>query len=342
MSILITSDLHLTSNKADEYRWGLFPWIHRLVNEHKVESVFILGDLTDLKDNHSAKLVNRIVDELQHLAFCLDGDLLVLKGNHDFIDPACPFFKFLDISDTGTLDFIVSPRDCYSALLGHFKFLPFTRNPQEDWKALDLSKYDWLFMHETMNGSIASSGIRLPGLDAKLLKKICAPDNIISGDIHVPQKVGNVEYVGSPYRIRFGDEFEPRCLLITESGVESLYPRLMKKHLVVVKDPEELEGFLEENDEYCEGDQMKVRLLLSKASYVHWSEYKKEVIDLLKAYGIEPGGIELHKQKNRVQLKDSKNKQAKIKMEQPKDILTRYCTKEKLVDTLKDLGHSML
>jgi len=44
MSILITSDLHLTDRDRDEYRWGLFPWIAEQIDKHEVSTLLFLGD----------------------------------------------------------------------------------------------------------------------------------------------------------------------------------------------------------------------------------------------------------------------------------------------------------
>lgn len=35
MSILLTSDLHLTDRDRDEYRWGLFPWLKEQIAVYK-------------------------------------------------------------------------------------------------------------------------------------------------------------------------------------------------------------------------------------------------------------------------------------------------------------------
>ncbi|HWY34909.1 MAG TPA: hypothetical protein VNX68_09695, partial [Nitrosopumilaceae archaeon] len=68
MSILITSDLHLTDKDRDEYRWGLFPWLKQQIISYKPTTLLFLGDTTDAKDRHSAKLTNRIVDCFTDLA----------------------------------------------------------------------------------------------------------------------------------------------------------------------------------------------------------------------------------------------------------------------------------
>ena len=90
---LLTSDIHHTSRAADAYRWDLWPWAREQITKNRLKALFILGDLTDNKDAHPAELVNRLVDEIQQTAkLC---PIYILKGNHDFIDPTTPFFKFI-------------------------------------------------------------------------------------------------------------------------------------------------------------------------------------------------------------------------------------------------------
>ncbi|RPI87194.1 MAG: hypothetical protein EHM40_23155, partial [Chloroflexi bacterium] len=83
MTWLVTSDLHLTDRPRDAHRFGLFKWLAKKQRKHGVKATFILGDITDKKDNHSSALVNRVVNELTQL----EPPVYVLKGNHDFIDP---------------------------------------------------------------------------------------------------------------------------------------------------------------------------------------------------------------------------------------------------------------
>ena len=85
-AILIT-DLHLTEKQEDQYRFNIFPWlVTRHSKDKSIRAVFILGDLTDRKDNHSAWFVNKIVSSLRALTAHFD-DVFILKGNHDAADP---------------------------------------------------------------------------------------------------------------------------------------------------------------------------------------------------------------------------------------------------------------
>src|SRR5215831_509799 len=95
LNLLITSDLHLSDRARDRYRFGLFKWLVKKQRKYNVDATFILGDVTDRKDNHSAALVNEIIDNL----ILLKPPVYILKGNHDFIDPDTPYFRFLSRLD---------------------------------------------------------------------------------------------------------------------------------------------------------------------------------------------------------------------------------------------------
>src|SRR5882724_7118261 len=92
MKWLLTSDLHLSDKPRDAYRFGLFPWLAKQQKAHNVDAIFILGDLTENKDRHSAKLVNQTIESL----LTLRPPVYILRGNHDGIDPGSPFFKFVN------------------------------------------------------------------------------------------------------------------------------------------------------------------------------------------------------------------------------------------------------
>src|SRR5262245_21167535 len=94
MSMLLSSDLHLTDSFRDSYRWSLIPYLQRLVIEHHGSQVIFLGDSTDQKDRHSSILVNGFVKQITDLSnYC---DVFILKGNHDGIIEDLPYFNFIE------------------------------------------------------------------------------------------------------------------------------------------------------------------------------------------------------------------------------------------------------
>ena len=208
---LITSDLHFTDSPNTSYRWGLFPWLHEQIKKHHVKTLLILGDLTDQKDRHSSELVNKIVKHLNELPI---DDVKILCGNHDWLVRGQEFFRFLN--SFPHLQFITSPWEDDDVHGESAFFLPYSKNPVEDWKGMDFSHYSWLFMHQTIKGAVASNG---QVMDGETLPPLNAAQ-VYSGDIHVPQVISGVTYVGSPMAIHFGDNFKPRAILLDRNGVE--------------------------------------------------------------------------------------------------------------------------
>ena len=212
MKLLITSDMHLTAKAADKYRWGLFQWLVDQANHHRVDAVCILGDLTDAKDRHSAELVNLVMDHLALLTEEIDGSVILLAGNHDFIDPQCPFFRMSQY--LGGIYYVKEKR-IITLETGEILAVPFHREGIENLTFSDNERAcPVLLCHQTFSGAIASNGMKMEGESQQVFEAF--KGKIFSGDIHVPQQLQRVTYVGAPYRIRFNDTFEPRVLLYND------------------------------------------------------------------------------------------------------------------------------
>lgn len=230
-NVVITSDLHLSDRPQDLYRLELFPWLADLVSRYHANQLFILGDLTEQKDRHSAWLVNRIVKVLRDFP----AKVTIIKGNHDYIDANTPFFAFL--SDIENVEFVSKP--CWRTV--HFNYervllLPHTRTPEKDWaKYLDKLKPEaQILAHMTVKGALGENGQTLDGISyAELVARLSK--NIISGDVHVAQTLGRVEYIGAPYDLKFGDQAMRSALVFDAEGKRSehLFPA-PRKHVIHV------------------------------------------------------------------------------------------------------------
>ena len=94
--LLLTSDWHFSDNPRDAYRFGAVERIRQIGVEHDVDHFYILGDLTDFPDHHSAAFTNQVVDTLSK--FAEHCHVTIIRGNHDASDPAIPFFRFINAS----------------------------------------------------------------------------------------------------------------------------------------------------------------------------------------------------------------------------------------------------
>jgi DNA repair exonuclease SbcCD nuclease subunit len=293
MSFLIISDTHFTDSVKDEYRWGLFPWMIDQVRQRGLSQVLLLGDVTEHKDAHPSSLVNKLIGNLTELSsYC---DVFILRGNHDGISEDQPFFGFIEDFQSNVT--FISKKKSYRLQLGDHAinclFLPSTKNWHEDWDGIDFNEYDLIFTHQTYDGAKAETGIALPGIPPSLFKDYRG--RVFSGDIHVPQKLlqGKIEYVGAPYRIRFGDAYRPRVILYDDDATtRNLYYNCLSKHTLVGAS---LVDLIDQANKLKirEGDQVKIRISLSRAELPEWIARKAEIKELAAKSGWELVGIEL-------------------------------------------------
>lgn len=282
---LVIGDLHLTDNARDTHRFGIFEWLKKQQTKRDTAATFLLGDITDSKDRHSATLVNRIVTDL----VSLKPPIYILKGNHDYTDPQNPFFKFLNHIDG--LKFVVEPEVVTAgrpiALIPHYR-------SQDAFDTAvrvcaDASPACFL-VHQTFEGAIAESGVRLSGLSAALIESLDPELGVYAGDVHRPQTQGIVRYVGCPYQVRFGDNFEPSCLYVSKAGNES-YPwfEAPRKWSLTVRGPENILN----HKELMEGDQVKLTIEVACEEAVEWKKIKHEVLLACKKLKLEVFGVKL-------------------------------------------------
>ncbi len=274
---LICSDLHLTSNPRDAYRWEFFKWLANECVSEQVKTLLILGDLTDAKDYHPASLTNELVESLSTITW-MGIEIVILQGNHDYLREGHSYFNFLNnfpgikfITAMTELDGDDGPTAC---------LLPHTKNPAKAWAGFDFSHYDYLFMHQTVKGSIASNGQAMDGEELPPLNA----GKVYSGDIHVPQVIGKVEYVGSPYHVHFGDNFKPRCVLIdSRNRPVDLFYETISRVTLRIKSLKELHSI----DWLKPGDQVKLVVTLSEAEKVDWRRIKADALKQLARHKVE-------------------------------------------------------
>lgn len=298
---IIISDLHLTDSPDDEYRWGLFPWlIDKIGNMGAgVKDLFILGDLTDKKDRHAAKLVNRVVNNIVDLyqKSGLHG-VTILRGNHDGLDDVA-YFEFL--RRFPFVEYVTKPTE-KKAGFAKILMLPHTKSPDKDWALFDLNTYKHIYMHHTFAGAKTESGYTMEGEDnGGFIKNVDA--RIISGDIHVPQSLGRIEYVGAPYPIRFGDSFKGRVLLEGDSLTKEWYYPTIKKVKRVIRG---MKGLKVLGLGLRTGDQAKFEMELPREEIHEFKKAKTAIKDWCDSHGVILYGVEL-KQQQKLRLKGKDN-----------------------------------
>lgn len=320
---LLTADLHLTDKARDAYRFGLFDWLAKQQAKLRPTATYILGDLTDSKDRHSSVLVNKLVDGLN----VLQRPIFILKGNHDYIDPDNPFFGFL--SHIEGLIFVNKVMEAQDGVW----MIPHCGTQAElDAACKQVPKNpDVIMLHGAFEGAIAETGARLSGFSLSPVENR-EPGAIWAGDIHRPQRVGRLlTYVGSPYHVRFGDDFNPRVLFVDGSKTTNLHFAAPRKWSLSINDPADLETM-----GLRPGDQVKIEIQLRAEAAMDAAKVKRTVLAECKRIGVEVFGCVL-----KLPPRKAITRQA-TKISTPADVLKEFCRNEGVPAEYTDAGFAMI
>jgi DNA repair exonuclease SbcCD nuclease subunit len=326
MTWLLTSDTHLTDRPKDEYRFGLFAWLAKMQHKYAVTATFLLGDITDRKDNHSSTLVNAVIDGLA----ALRPPIYCLMGNHDRISPDNPYFKFLNCIEG--LHFVAEPtflRDLNLSMIPHMP-----DQAHFDAACDQMPQNSALMCHATITGASSETGMPLTGLSASPISRF-RRSAMWAGDVHRPQTLKcGLTYVGSPFRIRFGDDFTPRCLLVRGEKQEDLHFPCLSKWSLTIRDADEIFA----HPDLKKGDQVKITIQLSREEVVEWDAHKQRVLGACKELGLEVFGIGMDVATN---ITDVRIK-ADSKLTGPEDIFREFCRAEAIDARTAMAGRELL
>jgi DNA repair exonuclease SbcCD nuclease subunit len=309
MKILIVGDLHLTDRPEDEYRFKFFARLREIMEKQDIKHLVLLGDLTEIKDRHSGVFADRVFEEIKELTEGL-GYCYILKGNHDFADEEHPFFKHLGllrnvhfITAPTTFGLVANrPTNKGSKVYRTLGFIPYTKNWSQKM-FMDIAKESSIiFLHQTIQGARVN-GIELDGV--ALPEKVVMP--ILAGDIHTPQRIGTVEYVGAPYAVRFGDTFNPRVAFYDLIENEVSFLKILgqpKKWIFRVATIKELKKELKQ---VAPGDFVKVIFQLTRAEFVDWRSLRDEAEAMVKLTDSFTHSILLEEVQERLKMSDVLN-----------------------------------
>jgi DNA repair exonuclease SbcCD nuclease subunit len=328
--ILLTSDIHLNNKNRDEYRWDLFPWLQSVCKEKRVRYLIIGGDLFNEKDYHPAALVNRFVDNLVETLKYVEG-IYMIKGNHDMIEESNPYLRW--INNIPHIHFFIKP-ELVRLENKNWLFLPWSPDPETDWAVLDyeLKQADHIVAHQTFTGAIVEGGYKLSGVSQFVFKKTKA--KIWVGDIHSPQQLDTLTYIGTPYHVTFGDNYLPRCILLdTSNDTETnLYFKTIRRYTINITKPEELEEL-----PIRKGDQIKVRLELTDIT--NWTDYKNQIIKYCQDHELVLHQIESVRKDVSIALETQK---LKLKSMTPIEIFNNFCVTSEISTNVSKYGQDIM
>lgn len=312
--ILLISDLHLDDSIQNEYRWNIFKQIEEKMYKEEINSLYILGDITDRKDRHSAILVNKLIEQIGYLCDKFEN-VILLAGNHDYINQDLPFFAF------HSQMFYGKP---FKSETNGIKevFLPHVKNPEEIYGKINISEFDIVFTHLDVKGAKMDNGMKsMEGLPVKFFNNVLT----ISGHIHTPQKIGNnFHYIGSPYSIIYeNNKVNHRGIILTyDNGsvsMEDTYFEFPSKIVKVIKSKEDIP---DTND----GNFYKFDIQVKDSELDIYTDIKDSIKD------------ENIKLNLKVTERDSKT----LNISKSTNYFEEYCKINKLKDSLKDVGKELM
>lgn len=326
--MILTADWHLTDQPQDEYRWLVFAQLNELLQQTGPTEVQILGDLTDRKDKHSGELTNRLVAELVDGLHPNAHSINIIMGNHDKPLRGTPFWHFLNRSARRGLRFCTEPTHTDTGYI----LLPFHDNPEQRWADLDLSQYRAAFIHQPVDGVLGENGYAVKGSPMPLWPRRI---KVYAGDIHKPQKVGKVQYVGAPHHVKFGDDYPCRMLIVDDKTFEIEREVILSppaKALVEITSVEQLEAY-----DFGPGDQVKIRFSLPSSDLENFAADERKIAAWAEARGIRVGSLETLVIEPARQSADEGDSS-----DDPREVLAAFAEAEGLDEARLEVGMALL
>lgn len=217
-------------------------FIANQIKLHKPRMVVCLGDLFHSPEVITIKTLYAMCVGLSFVkAACeaVGAKHYVILGNHDILSEKSSISGMFAIK--GFFEEVIYEADYKTELDKKLLFLPYSSNLGEVYKTLldARENADYIFTHLDFAGCRYNSGI---SSHSNISPDIGVP--CISGDIHLPQKVGTVQYVGSLVQNQFGFtdlENVGGCLVLNlETGKTKLIQNNLSKHYVTFYDDGDL------------------------------------------------------------------------------------------------------
>ncbi len=244
--ILLFSDIHIAQHKKSYERLQdclkVLDWVFETAKKLKIKDIVFAGDLFQDRQRIDIATYSLTFDVL--LKHC-DGsiNLWLLIGNHDMwyhdkwdISSVLPFSALPNVT--------VINKACTLEINGHpIDFLPYVRDPIEHLKTIQQSK--------VLVGHLAIHGAELHSLfhtlsdvilehDGDMVKVgpelFSGWDKVFLGHYHGCQQIENIEYVGSPLELNFGEAYQEKHLIVYDLKTgeqEYIINDFSPKHLVL-------------------------------------------------------------------------------------------------------------
>jgi DNA repair exonuclease SbcCD nuclease subunit len=230
--VLLFSDIHIHNHKKSYDRLEdclkALEWVFETAKKENIKNILFGGDILHERQKIDIFVYNKIYNSLSENLKDSDINFYCLLGNHDLwfnekttISGVYPFQSiqgFKVISNPETIQIDDSEWD----------FLPFTHDPIESLKTFNKKniKNRFLLGHISIDGAYLNSGsvsdviVEHDGEMVKVSKEIFSNyKHSFFGHYHKSQNLtDNVEYIGSPLELSFGESEEEKHIIIFDTS----------------------------------------------------------------------------------------------------------------------------
>ena len=289
------------------------------------------------KDRHSGELLNRLARSLGNLHDETGAQIWVTKGNHDDPLNGTPYWEILNKLGTA-VQYITEPLSFgYQNVL----LLPFSSNPLEEWKNFDLASYDAILMHQTVAGSLIEGDRKLE-VDSNPMPILTEKVKAYSGDVHRPQQVGRITYIGAPHPVKYSESWPNRFIIIRDGNWKAPINEWIR--------PVHREIY--DLDRDCDdrvllglqkGDQIRIRYHLTAKDLTEWPVKEEYWKKLVNKRGIYLASLEAILSDDITTNADKKEEKATaLELLNPEEALKLYASEEKLSEDVIAVGLELM
>lgn len=292
--VLLFSDIHIHNHKKSYERLDdclkALQWVFDTAKKENIKNIIFGGDILHERQKIDIFVYNKIYNSLNENLTNSNINFYCLLGNHDLwfnentsISGVYPFQSLKGFR-------VVSNPETITIEDSEWDFLPFTHDPIESLSFFEKSniKNRFLIGHISIDGACLNSGsisdviIEHDGEMVKISKDIFVNyKHSFFGHYHQGQALAkNVEYIGSPLELSFGESGEQKHIIILDTDKNE------KKYVINDFSPRHI--YIYENEiEKIKTDKLKnnfVCLLSTDVSSFktkEFSDFIKENCDIL-------------------------------------------------------------
>lgn len=219
-----------------------FRFVADMVKKKKPKALFFLGDMYHTPEALPTSVIfgSSVALELVKDA-CIETDckFYIMEGNHDILSDT---FGINSISTLGGYGEIIKEDGVIDIDGFQIWVAKFQSDKEKVGASLEKGKkYDLIITHLDFKGARYETG---KVSNSRVSPNLDVP--VISGDIHLPQDIGDVSYIGSLVQNRFNrcdlDGVGGVLIFNTETKKITRIPNKYSKHYVKIEDLSQLEG----------------------------------------------------------------------------------------------------